>query len=222
MEGGVQVGLGGFLEVLEDETLRRSTGALEIPGVGSLYLVFGHPLHATCGELSGVAAVDSIGARLSSEPGLAVSWRPGRTDGKAHSLSPADGVLQRLRGHRDAHDSADGEGDSVGSRSIDSAHDQLDGAAAEVNPPLEQARVAAAVEEVCARIEARLHRHARVLTQVIRAAPAHAAEVLTAIERARSLPVRAVSRSEIATLLDDAERRIREAGSYLEVPSNKD
>ena len=212
MTGVERRGLTGLVDLLSDEVLRRGTGALDVAGQATIYVVFGHPLHAVIGDLTGLAAVDGIGSLLRENPGLEVAWIPGRTAGKAHSISPSDGVMDRLRGGQPDHfgpddQDADGGGDVVGELNLRSriAAEQSPPEASQFDPQASEL-----VGRVCAAIEGRLHMHARGLTEVIRNAPAEPAALLLAIERARSLPVRAVSRQVIATVLNDAEALVRE------------
>lgn len=184
-----RAGLEALLEMLHEQSVRRGTGAISVGDTGVIFMVFGHPLHAVHDALSGLAAVDAIGHLARVDPSAAVGWSPGRTAGKAHSLSPGDAVLERLRGV------------VVGELS-----DRPEGAPS--GPP-EDPGWGELRSAICGSVEASLHLHARVLTDLVGAAPADAAGILAAIARARSTPVRVVSPAVVARLLDDAEAMVR-------------
>jgi hypothetical protein len=214
MPGVQRRGLGGLIDSLSDEILRRGTGALDVAGHGMIYVVFGHPLHATAGALTGLAAVDALGTLLRDGPDLEVLWLPGTTAGRAHSLAPSDDVVRRLRGDDAGHSGSPGAdqpaaADMVGNLNLRRMISEETATSDQQRPVPDELWAGVAVE-VCAVIEAGLHLHARPLTEVIRAAPPDPAAILLAIERARAIPVRAVSRSLVGKLLTEAETLVRE------------
>jgi len=90
-------GFAGFLELLEEQVQLRGTGEVAA-AAGSIFLVFGHALHAQSAGMSGLSAVEAIGALLRDQPEVAVDWHPGRTAGNTQTLAPSDPVAQALRG----------------------------------------------------------------------------------------------------------------------------
>jgi hypothetical protein len=207
-------GLDGLLEHLSEQQLLRSTGAIAVGEDGCVYVVFGHALHAVAGGLTGLSAVDAIGGYARNNPDCTVTWTPGRTAARAHSLAPGDRVLERLRGltagaaaaaraeeeratdriedlglrRRFADEHARGQGPNSG---VDEAWGNL-------------------INAICALLEDALHRHARGLVDTLRRAEPDPRSILTAVDRARALPVRAVSQTQVASLLDAAEGMVRE------------
>ncbi|MFN2463663.1 MAG: hypothetical protein ABR573_07160 [Candidatus Dormibacteria bacterium] len=196
-------GLTGVVSILGDEALRRGTGAIEIDGQEAIYVVFGHPLHAVCAGTSGVAAIDALARLLLEQPGLEARWIAGRTAANLHSLAPSDLVLDRLRGYAQAAIPAVDHDESAGSPVGDLHLRRL--AAVDAAGASEWD---ALVDELCATFEGRLHRHAQPLTDSLRGAPRNAEGLLVALRSARSRTIRAVSSTDVASLLADAEERV--------------
>ena len=191
--------------------LARGTGALSLSDETRIYLVFGHPLHAIAGTITGVLAIDNLADLAVSQPNLSVSWIPSLTAGKSHSLSPADDVVGRLRKKvapgglsTEADLSADdGHMSDLGLRRLMS--EQEAATAAQADPAW-----ADVISSIAALVEGALHRHGAVLVESLAGAQPEARSILGAIQRSRSMPIRTVSPGRVSALLDEAEALVRD------------
>lgn len=207
-------GLDGLLELLSEQLQLRGTGVVRVGDDERIFVVFGHPLHAVAGASIGLEAVDAIGEHARAEPEASIAWTAGVTAGKQHSIAPADGVLERLgrlsSGHAAAAQAeverATDRMEELGLRRL-MAEEPVDG----VPPGPGQDLVwGALIGGICASLEATLHLHASPLVDAVRRAEPEPRSILNAIDRARALPLRAVSRANVADLLDAAEAMVRE------------
>ncbi|MDQ6748404.1 MAG: hypothetical protein M3010_09925 [Candidatus Dormibacteraeota bacterium] len=207
-------GLEGLLESLSEQQLLRGTGALTVGADARVFVVFGHVLHAVAGDATGMKAVAAIGAYARADPACSIAWIPGVTAGKAHSVAPDDGVLEHLRSFTPgAADSSRAEEERANDRIEDLGLRRLMAEQPPSDIPVPGAVAEAwgtVIAAICGLLEEALHRHARVLVAVVRSAQPEPRSILGAIDRARSLPLRAVSRAQVATLLDAAESMVRE------------
>ena len=204
------LGLNGLIECLSEQVLARGTGALSLSDETRIYVVFGHPLHAVDGTVTGVQAIDEIADLAASQPSLPISWIPRLTAGKAHSLRPADGVVDRLRrratsrglSSETAMTGDDRQVADLGLRRIMSEQ----GSARAFEPDPVWAGVLASVTAL---LDLALHHHAAVLLESLGRAELEPHSILMAIERSRSMPIRTVAPGRVCALLDQAEAMVR-------------
>lgn len=213
MAEAARQGIEGLVACLGEQQLRRGTGAISVGEGGRIYVVFGHPLHAVAGEAVGLDAVEIVGEYARRQPDSPVAWSPGTTAGRAHSLVPSDGVVERLRRFEARETSAGVEADMAAERMEDLGLRRLLNEASAGTPhpgtpalPTWQGQIAA----ICAALERDLHRHSRQLVEVLGGAEPEPRSILLAIERARGLTIRAVSPARVAALLDAAEAEVRQ------------
>ncbi|MEA2683866.1 MAG: hypothetical protein QOK05_2194 [Chloroflexota bacterium] len=215
-----RLGLQGLITCLGEQQMLRGTGVLSVGDRDLLYVVFGHPLHAVSGERTGIDAVDAVAGHALAHPDSPVAWTAGVTAGRAHSLSPADGVADRLR-RRLASDSPP---DLDSGPSVDRLEDLGLRRRIAASPPPAAPVVPAAASvgraggegvwedqkaAICASLESALHLHAHRLAEAVRAAEPEPRSILLAIDRARSFTLRAVSPALVAEVLDAAEAGVR-------------
>ncbi|HEV1998132.1 MAG TPA: hypothetical protein VGR61_08395 [Candidatus Dormibacteraeota bacterium] len=204
-------GIDGLIECVSEQMLARSTGAAALSDEARIYLVFGHPLHAVGGGLTGVPAVDAIADAALAAADVQVTWTPGLTAGKSHSLTTADRVVEHLRTRAssrdlptDAHAAAvDAPMEDLGLRRLMSEWS----AAASISAEPVWADVKASI---CALLETALHRHATGMVESIGRAEPDPRSILLAIERTRAISVRMVSPARVGALLDEAEALVKE------------
>ncbi|MGI8607610.1 MAG: hypothetical protein ACR2MY_00060 [Candidatus Dormibacteria bacterium] len=203
-------GIEGLVECLSEHMLGRATGAAALSDDARIYLVFGHPLHATLGDSTGMPAVDAVAGLALAQPDVAVTWIPGVTAGKAHSLTASDHVVDHLRSRAGSLGGpAQGSGDAelghmedLGLRRMMSEQ----GAAPISDAPLWTGVIAS----ISALLAGALHRHSAGLVESIARAEPDPRSILMAIDRTRSMPVRMVSPARVAALLDEAEVLVKE------------
>ena len=202
--------MSGLIECLSEQMLARGTGALSLSDETRIYLVFGHPLHAVDGTVTGVQAIDEIADLAASQPSLPICWIPRLTAGKSHSLSPADGVVDRLRRRGTSHGlSIEMSMPDDGGQMTDFGLHRLlsePGTAVAVEPDPVWAGVLSSVKAL---LDVALHRHAAVLVESLGRAELEPRSILIAIERSRSIPIRTVSPERVTALLDQAEAMVR-------------
>jgi hypothetical protein len=205
-------GIEGLVACLGEQQLLRGTGVISVGDGGHLYLVFGHPLHAVAGEAVGLDAVDMVGEYARRQPDSPVAWSSGVTAGRAHSLVPSDGVVERLRRFESHETSARAEAEMASGRIQDLGLRRLLNQAPAATTPAAAPALSWEVEiaAICAALEHGLHRHSRQLVDVVGRAEPEPRSILLAIERARGLTIRAVSPTRVAALLDAAEAEVRQ------------
>jgi hypothetical protein len=201
------------VQLLDEQRQLHGTGAIEA-GAGTLFVVFGHPLHAAFGETVGLDAVIDWGRALDRDPSTPVAWLPGRTSGNVHSLRPTYDVVSQLR-RFSASAPALGPIDEeppipLGDLSLRGQMALANREEPSLARPGEDEMWPIVISSVCALIEARLHRHSRELTGLIRAADPSAEGLRAAISKGRELRFRAVDRAAQLELLDEAERLVSE------------
>ncbi|MFN2465261.1 MAG: hypothetical protein ABR598_03235 [Candidatus Dormibacteria bacterium] len=205
-------GLDGLLQSLSEQQSLRATGALSIGDDGRIYVVFGHALHAVAADATGTGAIDDIGRYARDHGDCTVSWTPGVTAGRAHTLAPGDGVLERLRRLSSHPGTAALEEERATERIDDLGLRRRMFQEPVPNPGGIETPAggwAPLVSAVCELFEAALHRHARRLVDAVEAAEPEPDAILLALQRARGLTIRAVSRAQVAELLDSAEAMVR-------------
>lgn len=204
-------GIDGLIECVSEQVLARATGVAAVSAEARIYLVFGHPLHAVAAGTVGVPAVEAIADALLAKRDLPITWTTGVTAGKAHSLTPADRVLDRLRvraGSREPSAGAlrgsdEAPMEDLGLRRLMSQRGDDRPASGDPVWGLVKASIAAL-------LEASLHRHSVGLVELIGRADPDPRAILLAIDRARSMPIRMVSPARARALLDEAEALVRE------------
>ena len=204
-------GIDGLIECVSEQVLARATGVAALSAEARIYLVFGHPLHAVAAGIVGVPAVEAIADAVIADKDLPITWTPGITAGKAHSLTLADRALDRLRARAGSREPA------AGARAAGDEAPMEDLGLRRLMSQRGDARLAsddpvwAGVKaSIGALLEASLHRHAAGLVESIGRADPDPRAILLAIERARSMPIRMVSPARVGALLDESEALVRE------------
>lgn len=208
-------GLEGLITCLGEQQLLRGTGVISVGDGAHIYVVFGHPLHAVSADTTGLEAVDVAAECARREPQSPVVWTAGVTSGRAHSLSPSDGVIDRVRRFESGETSAWVDAEMTVDRIEDLGLRRLmaEMPAAGRRPEIDARPWESQKAAICASFEAGLHRHARQLVEAVQMAEPEPRSILRAIDNARSLTIRAVSPARVAALLDAAEAGVRESAS---------
>ena len=197
-----------LISLIRAQRQLHGTGVVKV-GDGKIFIVFGHPLHATLGDDVGLDAVAAIGGLAAAQPAIAAEWEPGVSGGSLRSLRPTDDIERRLASRIELR--PDDEQAPFGSPSSDPPSMRTRFARGD-EAILKKAATADAwglvAAAVCALLETRLHRHSRDLTDLMRSADRSAGGLRAAILEARALALRAISPSVQSELLDAAEQMV--------------